>query len=418
MSSTRSLFVGIDWAKSKHDIVMLEGSSGAKLAAFSIPHDSKGLSELHQRVADLGYTPSETHVAIETPHGSVVASCWLRGDCVWVLNPKQLDRFRDRYFLSGAKDDRRDAEVLASALRSDPQSFRRLCAPHGSVRVLSQVLKIHDDLVQRRGELLNQFQALLHESFPQFERVLEDLDLVWVRELWKRIPTQSKARTARVVSVATLLKKHRVRSFTAQDLLEKLRADEMPLLPGVEEACEIHLRVLVEQLDLLHEQINITDRELKHRIDALRVQSAGTGVASGPSDVDLIESMPGVGPYVTAALLTEASEEIAQRNYDRLRAVSGVAPVTRRSGNRLQVVMRRACRPVLRNAIYHLARTAMQNDATIKARYRRLRERGKPHGTAIRATADGILRSLVAMLKSREPWRSAAPRDEEHQQTA
>ena len=33
-----------------------------------------------------------------------------RGFAVHALNPKQLDRFRDRF--SGAKDDRRDARVL------------------------------------------------------------------------------------------------------------------------------------------------------------------------------------------------------------------------------------------------------------------------------------------------------------------
>ena len=39
------------------------------------------------------------------------------------INPKQLDRFRDRYSPAGAKDDRRDAFVLADSLRTDPHCF-------------------------------------------------------------------------------------------------------------------------------------------------------------------------------------------------------------------------------------------------------------------------------------------------------
>ena len=35
-----------------------------------------------------------------------------RGIAVFALNPKQLDRFRDRFSSAGAKDDRRDALVL------------------------------------------------------------------------------------------------------------------------------------------------------------------------------------------------------------------------------------------------------------------------------------------------------------------
>ena len=42
------------------------------------------------------------------------------------INPKQMDRFRDRFTASGAKDDRRDARVLADSLRTDRRSFRQL----------------------------------------------------------------------------------------------------------------------------------------------------------------------------------------------------------------------------------------------------------------------------------------------------
>src|SRR5262249_37710820 len=45
---------------------------------------------------------------------------------VFALNPKQLDRFRDRYTVAGAKDDRRDAFVLATALATDQPAFRAL----------------------------------------------------------------------------------------------------------------------------------------------------------------------------------------------------------------------------------------------------------------------------------------------------
>src|SRR2546428_10033158 len=49
-----------------------------------------------------------------------------RGFHVLAMNPKQLARFRDRHTMSGAKDDRRDACVLADSVRTDQPSFRRL----------------------------------------------------------------------------------------------------------------------------------------------------------------------------------------------------------------------------------------------------------------------------------------------------
>ena len=38
---------------------------------------------------------------------------------VHAINPKQLDRLRDRFSVAGAKDDRRDAYVLGDGVRTD-----------------------------------------------------------------------------------------------------------------------------------------------------------------------------------------------------------------------------------------------------------------------------------------------------------
>jgi len=50
-------------------------------------------------------------VAIEVPRGAIVELLVERGFQVFAINPKQLDRFRDRHTVAGAKDDRRDAFV-------------------------------------------------------------------------------------------------------------------------------------------------------------------------------------------------------------------------------------------------------------------------------------------------------------------
>ncbi|MDX8450813.1 IS110 family transposase [Mesorhizobium captivum] len=55
-----------------------------------------------------------------------------RGFKVHAINPKEMDRFRDRFTLAGAKDDSRDAEVMASALRTDPRCCSRSPTPSSS----------------------------------------------------------------------------------------------------------------------------------------------------------------------------------------------------------------------------------------------------------------------------------------------
>src|SRR3954447_19602137 len=80
---------------------------------------------------------------------------------------------------------------------------------------------------------------------------------------------------------------------------------------------------------------------------------------SGPGDATILRSLPGVGPVTLATLLTEAAGPLARRDYAALRTLSGVAPVTKRSGKSCIVVMRYAAQVRLRNAVFHWARVAV-----------------------------------------------------------
>ncbi len=84
-----------------------------------------------------------------------------------------------------------------------------------------------------------------------------------------------------------------------------------------------------------------------------------------------------------------------------LRMHGGVAPVTKQSGKRRQVVMRRGCNPRLRHALYHMARVAMQRDAHFSSVYAALRVKGQRHAQALRSIGDRLLRILIAMLRDR-----------------
>src|SRR2546427_11026975 len=68
--------------------------------------------------------PARIAVAIEVPRGPVVETLLERGFHVFAINPKQLDRFRDRHSPAGAKDDRRDGFVLGDPPRTDPPALR------------------------------------------------------------------------------------------------------------------------------------------------------------------------------------------------------------------------------------------------------------------------------------------------------
>ena len=119
-------FVGVDWGSQEHQVCVTD-AGGKVLGERMFEHGGAGLSEMADRLLSFAAgAAGDVGVAIETPRGPVVESLMEHGIAVHSLNPKQLDRFRDRLSPAGAKDDRREARVLASALRTDPHCFRRL----------------------------------------------------------------------------------------------------------------------------------------------------------------------------------------------------------------------------------------------------------------------------------------------------
>ena len=124
MSNDKSLFfAGVDWGRSSHQVCIVDGE-GSPIGQKSFKHTGSGLFEMARwmkKVSD-SEVPNIA-VAIEVNHGSVVESFLERSFRVYSINPGRLDRFRDRFRVSGAKDDRRDAMAPASALRTDSLHF-------------------------------------------------------------------------------------------------------------------------------------------------------------------------------------------------------------------------------------------------------------------------------------------------------
>ena len=117
-------FVGIDWAADAHEVCVVD-RAGRIVERDEVQHTAAALQmfmdALRQRAQG---DPARIAIGIEVPRGALVELCVERGFSVYAINPKQVDRFRDRFTVAGAKDDPRDAHVIGDALRTDPQAFR------------------------------------------------------------------------------------------------------------------------------------------------------------------------------------------------------------------------------------------------------------------------------------------------------
>lgn len=396
--------VGIDWASREHVVTVLDvhgGIAGQRVVA----HSGAGLQELTDwLLAQSGGHSERVAVAIELSRGPVVESLLSRGFAVFGINPKQLDRFRDRYTMAGAKDDRRDAFVLADTLRTDRARYRRLQLGDPALVALRALVESAEELATELRQQTNRLCALLERYYPQVLALCPGADEAWVWSLLEVAPTPDAAQRVRAVRWTRLLKAHRIRRFDASVLMRTVREPALPLAPGVADAVSGQVRLLIARLRLAHAQRARCEQKIERALAALEADPA--------SDAAIVRSLPGVGASVSAALLVDASALLAARDGGALRSHAGIAPVTRQSGRRKVVVMRRACNDRLRRALYHWSRCSVQRSQRSRAIYAAARARGQSHGRALRGLADRLLRMLIAMLRTRTPYdpaRTSAP---------
>ena len=89
-------FMGLDWAKEHHDLVVVD-PAGQVALDLCIEHTADGWSRLRQKLTKLaGSDLSVVAVAIETSHGPAVERLLELGCAVYPLNPKAASRYRDR----------------------------------------------------------------------------------------------------------------------------------------------------------------------------------------------------------------------------------------------------------------------------------------------------------------------------------
>jgi transposase len=362
------------------------------------------LDAIHEFVgacAKLG-SPAEIGFAIETKDHVLISALLLKGFQVFHLNPKQSDRFRDRFAPSGRKSDELDALVLASALRTDPHLFH-------VIEEMDEDLFRISRMVASRERFRAQGEASIHRICNELARTFPDLlklgslyDTVWFRALVARFPVPSYARKATADALGGLVPAQ-CRKVDQAALLATLTSARSAMSEAHEEVIAKDLQVELASAELCIAREQRLYRALAKEIEALASAKTENG---RPSDAAILSSIPGLGAMTSAILLTQAGAALDARNLKGLRAISGTAPVTSKSGKqgrpggrKPDVSMRRACRSDLRNALHHMASNNIQLDPRSKKYYAALRARGIEHAAALRRVADQVTRLMITLLE-------------------
>lgn len=146
-------------------------------------------------------------------------------------------------------------------------------------------------------------------------------------------------------------------------------------------------------------QLALLDRQLK----AIDAEIAGRLSRDQARALDILQSIPGLGPVVAATILIECPE-IGAMDRKQAASLAGLAPMIRQSGQWRGKAFIQGGRKFLRDALYMPALVAIRFNPDMKQKYDALRQSGKPAKVAITAIMRKLIELANTLIKQDRKW--------------
>jgi len=390
-------YLGVDWADEFHQ-VWVSDPRGKKVVEMRVEQHPAGMSEFGRWLRERRAEGIELWASIEKPHGFIVDFLLDHGVVIYPINPKALDRARDRFRMSQSKSDSFDAYVLAEFVRTDHAHLRALQPNSEQAQELKMLTRDHHRLVRQKTRLLNQIEVTLKEYYPRPLEVFSDLESKIALDFLVQYPTpQALSELSRRNWNRFAKRQHHLGEARCKELWEKLSQPQLAIPEHVIRAKAQLLAVLVVQLKILVQAVESYSQRVQRFF------------ASMPA-AKLVKTLPGGKSGTTVPMLWAELGDAKSRweSFKHLQAEAGGVPVTKASGKSRVVHFRFACNKLLRYASYWMSFNSLNRCEWANKYYRDQRTKGHSHHQALRALGAKWLKIIFVM------WRDQVPYDENY----
>jgi transposase len=382
-------YCGIDVAKRKHAISLMDEHGQPVQRPFTIENTRAGFDHLLHALAQL---QGPVLIGLEaTGHywWALYEDLTRHAHPVVVLNALQVHAFR-KSGVRKVKSDRTDAGWIAEFLRfSQPEPAQPTTAVYLQ---LKEVSRFRYHLSDQIGDCKRKLLSILDRVFPEYETLFSSVFLSSSRQLLAQAASAQELATFDLSELTELLK------TTSRSRFGRPKAETVQTVAqhsvGVRflaDAAQLEVRCLLAQIDLLEDQ--------RDQVDAALAQL----MAQIPQHLTTI---PGVGPTTGAALLAEIGDVQRFDAPEKLVAYAGIDATVYQTGQFTahQTHMSKRGSPYLRHALWQAAAMAIQHDDELRTYYDRKRKEGKSHGTALGAVCRKLITRIYIVLKENRPY--------------
>lgn len=379
------LHVGIDVAKNKHDLAVIDEMGTIIEKNFRFENTYTGFQKLQVRLACLTESFSDSIlIALEdTGHYAYNLIIFLRklGYTVLTYNALLIKEFVKSLTLRKTKTDVKDALTIAQKLKADthPERFE----VDEAMQELKELTRYQNRLIKARSKNKNLYVRLLDIMFPEFSQIVGNVHNNYVYELLLSYLTPQKMKRARFNSLLKIKRLTADKANQIQEAAQLTIGNPSPTL-------QLELKQLISTIQHYDKQID----EIQSQIDEITLQ------INSP-----IFSIPGIGQRLGAIILAEIKNIDNFSTPAQLQAFAGLEPSIYQSGqmnNSGRMVKRGS--PYLRYALILAAQSICRYSPTFKSYLALKRSQGKHYSVALSHAAKKLIRVIYHLLKTNQTF--------------
>lgn len=399
------LFGGIDVAKRSHEVCVIN-ESGDCVLQMPVSNNTSGFDRLIKAIDRLT-EPAEIIFCLEaTGHYWMPLFCHLTdiGYQVRVVNPIQSDALRNLY-IRKSKTDRKDSFILADLVRLGRASGSWM--PSEITLRLQTLSRTRFEFVTQVGGLKQRVLGILDRIFPEYASCFSDVFIRTSRELLKLYPDPSELAEIDLTELSSFLAEHS-RGRLGMERAEKIRALASGTF-GINlamDAFTLQLRLLLEQIEFISDQIKLIEESISEVMEELKPQNTQSELPPGCRHV--LETVPGIGTVLAAAIIGEVGDINRFPNARSLVAFAGLDATVKASGQfegtRNRISKRGS--PVLRNSLWLAAVSARRHIPEMKVYFETKLSQGKHVNVATGAVARKLVHVIYTLWKEQRIYDS------------
>lgn len=387
------LYLGIDVGKRSHVASLIDENAKVLFKAFSFTNTTEGATDLIEKLFLHIRNINDVEIGMEaTGHYWLSLYSFLveRKFVVHVVNPIQTDGWRKGIEIRKRKTDIIDSVLIADLIRYG--DFAETTLADEDTMTLRNLSRFRNYLVSSISDLKRKVVCVLDQVFPEYESAFSNIFGKTSTELLSNFQTAEDFENITSEQLEVVLENVTFKEFAKNKIthISHLAANSFGL-KFCRDSFSLQLKLLIEQIKFIEAQVSDVEAEIKLVLDKI----------DSP-----ITTVPGIADVTAAVILGEIGDISRFSNAAKLAAYAGIDASVSQSGDfkSSNNKMSKRGSPYLRKALFQAALIAAFHDPVFSDFYRKKRNEGKHHLTAIGAVARKLCNTIFAVLKNDTPY--------------